>query len=281
MKFLKNKLAVTIIVLSVTFLGLIILTFSKENKGLEASAGSALNPFQRIVYSVNQGAKDFVDFFLNFSTVKDQNKELTQENGQLKDQLTQYSDLESENQRLKGLLDFKDSKDNYNYITTSIIHYSGGSILDGFVVDKGSDDGVQKGMVVVAAEGLVGQVSSVGSNWAIIQSIMNENIAVSVMTESTRENTGILMGDKNSSNDNLVNIEYLPIDSQIKEGDVILTSGLGLVYPKEIRIGVVESISEDKVKVMKSAKVKPYVDFNKLEELMIIVPKDTREIKYN
>ena len=76
----------------------------------------------------------------------------------------------------------------------------------------------------------------------------------------------------------------LPIDSEIKEGDVIMTSGVGMLYPKEIRIGEVTKVEEDKVKVMKSAIVKPYVDFNKLEELFVIVPKDirdTKEVKYN
>ena len=63
-----------------------------------------------------------------------------------------------------------------------------------------------------------------------------------------------------------------------------MTSGVGMLYPKEIRIGEVTKVEEDKVKVMKSAIVKPYVDFNKLEELFVIVPKDirdTKEVKYN
>lgn len=71
------------------------------------------------------------------------------------------------------------------------------------------------------------------------------------------------------------------MNSDVKEGDVIMTSGVGMLYPKEIRIGEVISVEEDKVKVMKNAVVKPYVDFNKLEELFIVSPKDTREIKYN
>ena len=68
---------------------------------------------------------------------------------------------------------------------------------------------------------------------------------------------------------------------KVKEGDIILTSGLGYFYPKGLRIGEVISVSEDKVKVNKSAIIKPYVDFNKLEELFIIIPKDTSQgIKY-
>ena len=101
------------------------------------------------------------------------------------------------------------------------------------------------------------------------------------MPESTRENTGILKGYVDSStNDKLTKISYLSMDSKIKKGDLILTSGLGAVYPKEIRVGKVLSVEEDKVSFMKSAVVKPYVDFDSLEELVIVVPKNTKEIEY-
>lgn len=136
-------------------------------------------------------------------------------------------------------------------------------------------------MIVIGYQGLVGKVTEAESNYSIIETILNENIAVSVMVESTRETTGILRGVKENKNENLVKIYNLPIDSQIKEGDVILTSGLGMIYPKEIRIGEVVSVSTDNVTVMKNAVVKPYVDFNKLEELFVVIPKNKTNIKYD
>ena len=281
MKLLKNKLTVTIIVLSVAFLGLITFTVSRENKGLESGAGSTLNPVQKVAYGFNRGVKDFVDFFLNFSDVRDENKELKKENDKLKAEIDEYSKLKEENERLQKVLNFKDEKNNYDYIGTNIIGISGDSILNGYIVDRGKDDGIEKGMVVISADGLVGQVSSVGKNWAIVQCIVNENVKVAVMVDSTRENTGILQGYKDYFNNNLTKVLNLPIDSEVKEGDVIVTSGLGGYYPKEIKIGEVVSVEEDRVKVMKSAIVKPYVDFNKIEELFIVAPKDKREIKYD
>ena len=281
MKFLKNKLTVTIIVLSVTFLGLIIFTASREDKGLESGAGSALNPVQKVAYNINRGVKDFVDFFLNFSDVRSENKVLTKENEKLKAKVDEYSKLKEENERLRTVLNFKEEKNNYDYIGVNIIGMSGDSILSGYIVDRGQDDGIEKGMVVISADGLVGQVSSVGKNWSIIQSIANENVKVAVMVDSTRENTGILQGYRDYLNNNLTKVLNLPIDSEIKAGDVITTSGLGGYYPKEIKVGEVLSVEEDKVKVMKTAIVKPYVDFNKIEELFIVAPKDKREIKYD
>lgn len=281
MKLLKNKLTVTVIVLSVAFLGLITATASRNTKGIESIAGDTLNPIQEVAYNMNRGLKDFVDIILNFSSVRAENKELKKENEELKNKLTENSDLEEENERLKSLLDLKNQNENYNYIATNIISYAGNGVMDGYVVDKGTNDGIKKNMVVISGAGLVGQVSSVGNNWSIVQTIINENINVSVMVESTRENTGILQGYTSKSNEYLLKVSNLPMDSTVQEGDQIITSGLGMLYPKEIRVGEVVSVEEDKVKVMKTAVVKPSVDFNKLEELFIIAPKDTTEIKYN
>ena len=285
MKLLKNKLAVTIIVLSVTFLVLIIATFKRENKSMiESGAGAALNPVQSIVYKATNRVKESVDFFLNFSEVKEENKNLITENEKLKDKLLEYSDLADENERLRQILNFTEEHNNYDYVGCDIIGYPNNNISDGYFINKGENANIQKGMVVVAAQGLIGQVTSVGSNWSIVQSLANENIVVAVMADSTREATGYIKGYKDRQNRNLAKVYDLPIDSEIKEGDVIMTSGVGMLYPKEIRIGEVTKVEEDKVKVMKSAIVKPYVDFNKLEELFVIVPKDirdTKEVKYN
>ena len=101
-----------------------------------------------MTYNLNRGLKDFVDFFLNFSDIKVENKELSKENNDLRDELAQNSDLKAENERLRGLLDFKMERSNYDYITTNIIGKRG-NILDGYIVDKGTDDGIAKGMVVI------------------------------------------------------------------------------------------------------------------------------------
>ena len=135
MKFFKNKLTVTVIVLSVTFLVLIGYSASKNAKGLEGSAGSTLSPIQKITYSLNRELKDFVDFFLNFSEVRQENEELSKENEELKDKLAEDSDLKKENERLKALLDFEEQRSEYNYVTTNII----GKFID---IQKCSDDSV-------------------------------------------------------------------------------------------------------------------------------------------
>ncbi|KZL93841.1 rod shape-determining protein MreC [Clostridium magnum] len=281
MKIFRNKLAVTIVLLSVTFLILIFKTIKSDNISLTGNGiGVTFNAIQGGIYKFNSKVKDSVSFIFNFSNVKKENEELRKKNSELESKALDYDSLKEENEKLRGMLNFKDQRSEYDYIGSDIIGKSGSGLLDQFVINKGSKDGIQKQMIAITEQGLVGQVTSTGSNWAIVQSLSNENLAVSGTIESTNDNGGIVKGYKDSDNRLLAKLYYLPLDSNIKTGDVILTSGLGGIYPKGIRIGSVISVEEDKGKVMKNAIIKPYVDFNKLEEVFIVLPKNKIDVKY-
>ena len=282
MKPFKNKLAVTIVLLSVAFCGMIIYSLQSDANGISSSVSTVVSPLQKIVYNINSRVKETVDFFLNFSEVKLENEELKKKNTKLANELIEYESLKDEVKRLREALNFTESKNNYKYVGVNIIGYSGNSLSDGYIIDKGSNDGIDKNMVVVSSKGLVGKVTKVASNFAIVQSILNENIAVAVMDQQTREATGVLQGLSDKKDNNMTVVYNLPISSDVKEGDIIITSGLGKIYPKEIPVGTVVSVEEDNVRVMKSAVVEPFVNFNEVEELFVVIPNSNiDEIEYD
>ncbi|MFT5872765.1 MAG: rod shape-determining protein MreC [Clostridium sp.] len=283
MRFIKNKLAVVIIILSVTFLSLIGYSYNREKISfVENGVGVTINSVQSIFYSGFHKIKNSFKFITNFSDVKKENEELRKTNSELKTNALEYSTAIKENERLRGVLKFTKQRDEYNYIGANIIGLSGLSFSDGFYINRGENKGIKKRMVAITGEGLVGQVTSVGSNWSIVQCLSNENIAVAARVQETEENNGIVKGYKDENNKLLAQVQRLSLDSAIKKGDVILTSGLGRIYPAGIRIGSVLSVHEDKGEVMKTAIIEPYVDFSKIEEVFIVVPpKDSSgEIKY-
>lgn len=278
---MKNKLAVVIIILSVSFLFLIGYSVNRSKMSfVENGVGVTINSVQGLFYSGFYKIRDSFKFVTNFSDVKTENEELRKTNSELQGKVLEYNALKQENERFRSQLKFSELRDEYNYIGSAIIGTSGNNYLDGFIINKGENKGIKKGMVAMTGEGLVGQVTSVGSNWAIVQCLSNENIAVAGLVESTRDNNGIVKGYKDENNKLLAEIQRLSVDSAIKKGDVILTSGLGRIYPPGIRIGSVLSVYEDKGEVMKGAIIQPFVDFTKIEEVFIVVPKDDREIKY-
>lgn len=280
MKFFKNKLAVTVVVLSVGFLIFIGTTKNSMTVPLfESVIGRGINIFQGITYNIGNNTKNFFGFFINLKSIKDENTKLTEENTQLKSQLMQYSSIMTENENLKSMLRFKDSHSEYSYKGCEIIGKIGSGWAEGFIIDLGSNDGIAAGMVVVTGKGLVGEVTSVASNWAKVLTIINENVQVSGIDQITRDD-GIVKGYVNSSGSRVAQLYALPIDSNIQTGDVITTSGKGNFYPKDIVIGEVTSVKEEKGKIQKTAELKPFVDFNKLEEIWVIIPKDLKNITY-
>lgn len=279
MKSFKNKLAVTVVVLSVAFLGIIFLSLKGNSNFISSGVGSVISPLQKIIYKVNDKLNGSLDFLINFSNVKQENQELREKNAELENKLVEYNRMKDENIQLRSMFDYSQANQNYNYLGCNIVGYSGGNISNGYIIDKGTNDGLKKDMIIITSVGLVGKITKADTNFSIVQTIMNENIAVAAMVESTRQTTGILQGGVNSKNEKLVTLSNIPMDSEIKEGDVILTSGLGGMYPKEIRIGEVISIDIDSVGLMKKALVRPYVDFDKLDGVFVVVPKEEINIE--
>lgn len=283
MKFFKNKLAVTVILLSVAFLGIIIFTVKSDSKNpISGGVGTVLNPVQKVVYTISDKVHDVFDFFYNFSDVKNENNDLKKKNLELENQLVEYNELKRQNDVLRGIVDFSKENNQYKYIGTNIIGKSGNSFVEDYTIDKGLSEGIKKDYIVISPQGLVGVVTEVHSNWSKIQTLLNENVAVAATIEGdSNSGDGIVKGYRNGS-EIQAEITNLPMNSTIKEGETVVTSGLGGYYPKGIRIGEVTSVQSDDVKVMKTAILKTYVDFNNLQELFVVVPPSERDgiVKY-
>ncbi|GAA0747559.1 rod shape-determining protein MreC [Clostridium oceanicum] len=281
MKIFKNKLAVTIILLSVTFLILITQSVGRSKLSfVESGVGSVLNPIQGVFYKTNQKIKNYIGFVLNIPDVKKENNDLKKKNSELEKKLIENKLAVKENERLRKALNFKNQHSQYDYIGCDIISKSGSGYIDEFTINRGTKDGVGKDMIAITSEGLFGKVIQAGSNWSKVQSISNENLAVSAMVESTGENNGIVKGYKDGSNNLLARLEFLPMDSKVKKGDDILTSGTGGFYPKGLRIGKVILVQEDKGKIMKTAVIKPSANLEKVQEIFIVVPKNKVKVEY-
>ena len=169
MKPIKNKLAVTIVVLSVTFLAVIFISIKKNSNSLSSGVGSVVTPLQKIKYTVNDKFKGALDFFANFSRVKKENEELKSKNAELENKLVEYNSMKDENQRMREILKFSEANKEYDYVGCNIIGYSGSNFTSGYIIDKGTSDGIEKEMVVITPEGLVGKVTKAANNYSIVQ----------------------------------------------------------------------------------------------------------------
>ncbi len=166
--------------------------------------------------------------------------------------------LEAENKALRALTNFV-HEPAAAFITARVIADSGGAFVRSAMINAGTDHGVRRGLAAVAGEGLVGGVVEAGDHHARILLITDLNSQIPVVVERTRD-PAVLAGD----NTRLPRLVYLPQNAQVLNGDRIVTSGHGGVYPAGLPIGVVTSIDDGTIKVS------PYVDWNRLEYVRLL-----------
>jgi len=280
-RLLKNKLSRRIVILTAVLLVIFGITVYKDNKSLvESGAGAALNPVQKVIYSTNKRMESLIDFFLRYEEVKSENEQLLLDNIELESKLRGFDSLEEENMKLKEMFSIKNRQDQFDYLGANVIGRTGGGIITSYIIDKGEDEGLLAGMAIMSQEGIVGQITETAKNWSIVETLSSENISIHVTTVEDKKNSGILEGHIGSGQKQMAKISYLPIDSSIKAGDSLVTSGLGKFYPPDFYIGEVVRVDEDKGNLMKTAIVETAVDFNDARMLFVILPKNIEDVEY-
>ena len=189
--------------------------------------------------------------------------ELTAENSDLLQNQDEY-------ERLKDLLDLKDEYSNYPTIAARIIAKDSGNWFNVFTINKGSKDGIQEDMNVIADGGLVGIVTSVGSNWATVRSIIDDYSNVSAEISSTSDNCIIAGNLKLIDEGKISLVKLTDADNKVTVGDKVVTSEISNRFLPGILIGYVSEIGMDSNNLTKSGSITPVVDFGHLHEVLVI-----------
>jgi rod shape-determining protein MreC len=199
------------------------------------------------------------------TALRQQNSILEAENARLQSQVIQLQLELKDTDVLYALLDFARSRPNDTYVAASVIGRDPSPFLRYIIIDKGSDDGLLRGMPVVTAQGLAGRVDAVIANAARVQLINDPGSAVNVQLSASRTEailTGSITGD--------IQLEMVPLDITLEPGEVVLTSALGGAYPSGILIGQVVSVRRLETDLFQTASVQPAVDFSSLRAVLVV-----------
>jgi len=201
-----------------------------------------------------------------------QYRALKAENETLRDRLALLSYENSmmkeaylENDRLRKMLNFRQKSD-FKFTTVSIIRQGYQGFSHALLIDVGSQNGVKLNMPVVGSEGLIGKIALISSNSSVVQAYDDINFRVSAIVQRSRV-TGILCPDENRN----LCLEYIPIHADVKEGDVVVTSGYSEFYPKGIEIGIITKIENETAGLFRIIYVTPSMDLLKLEDAFVIL----------
>lgn len=235
---------------------------------LASATRDLLAPIQRLVTMAGREVSGFISFPVKLINVGKRNQVLEAKVSELEGKLSQYQEIQQENVRLKQLLNFKNSAaPNMSTIAATVIARDSGNWFGSIIVDAGSKDGVKKDMSVITPAGLVGRVIRVSSSTAEVLLVTDPRSGVGCMVQETRA-PGVVEGVAGTHGE--LQMVHIPADMGPKKGDSIITSGYGSIYPKGIPIGTVEKSEKEKSGLFKMASIKPFVDLNRLEEVLII-----------
>ncbi len=224
---------------------------------------------QRFIVNAKNYTSENNEYFSNVERLKKENEELTQELKEINEKLLGYESLQAENELLKKHIKLANLYPDYSIVVADIITAATSNWEYTYTINRGSKEGIEPNMAVIAESGLVGYIESVTSNTAKVVSILDAGNAVSARVTRTRD-TVISKGSLSLAEKRQMRITNIPIGVSLIEGDKIETSGLGGIYPKGILIGKVRSFEQKSNPVENEAIIESYVDFDKLETVAVI-----------
>lgn len=264
----RNRPLYIAIILALLFLG-----FTLDRLGymtsVRAFVQTVLAPLQETVAMNAQELARQAEQPQDVQLILARNAELEALNNKLMIENIQLREAARENEMLRQLLNYTRSNPQFNYQTTTVIGHSIGvdptNLLYYVYIDVGARDGVAQNMPVVTDRGLVGRISAVGPNTAQVLLLIDPASAVNAIIQNSRI-TGIVRG----SIEGTLTMERIRPNETVNPGDIVLTSGLGGNFPDKLVIGQVTEVLQRDQDMFQTARIRPTVDFGKLETILII-----------
>lgn len=271
----KSKVSIPpkaiLIFLTVVSTGLIVISLI-NNKALmpvQNAVATVLTPVQKGLNQVGMWFSDKADSIKEISYLQKENESLKAEIEQLKAESNFTTQMKEELDSLRELYNLDSLYEDYPKVAARVISASAGNWFSEFIIDKGSDDGIVVDMNVIADTGLVGRISYVGKDYAKVTTIINDDVNVSARFLEVSENC-IVSGDLSLMEKNMIKVTDISADSEVKDGDKLITSYISDKYVPGILIGYVSGLESDSNNLTMTGYVTPVVDFSNIEEVFVI-----------
>jgi len=261
--------SVILLLLALVGLAGLALDQTQQLQPVEALILDLVAPAQRSLSQLGQRARSLVETVGQLERLQAENAALRAEVERLTIENVRLSEVAAENTLLREQLQFKRDNPSLDVMSAGVIGRVVGrdpsNLLSYLIIDRGAQDGVERGMPVVTPRGLVGRVTEVGRRWAKVLLIIDASSSVNALVQRSRA-TGILQGHLGG---NPV-MRYIAQGEDVQVGDIVLTSGLWGNYPKGQVIGQVIAVRQRDIELFQEAEVRPTVDFNRLELVIVI-----------
>lgn len=270
----RSKLAINAI-----FLLASLVIFSRSNYKLRRTSPfqalmiQTVAPLQSFVSNTQKSIRDIIDHYLLNINASKENQDLKKSIDKLEGQVFDFQELARENHRLKELLEFGKGFP-YKTVLAQIVARDAKADFKVLRINKGSSQGVRLQDTVVTSEGLVGYVFRLTANFSDVLTVLDSNSKVDGIVDRIRAH-GILEGYAKG----IILMKYVGKTEPIILNDVVITSGLGNLFPKGIKIGRVTKIERENFGIIQYLEITPTVDFNRLEEVLVLTSREDNKRK--
>ncbi len=249
--------------------GLAILSGISNSNGATTLVQGFLAPLRSAANSLTQQAEQFYSYIFEYEALQAENEMLKEQIAQMEDDARLADANAREVQRLRELLELKSVHEDYDMVDANIIAWSSNDWTNTMTVNRGSNAGIAEGMCAITANGeVVGLVTEVGANYAVVKTILDSTLEISATISSSGYN-GMVTGGYIQGNETLLQMNYLPSSAIIRNSDQVVTSG-STIYPRNLILGNIVDAGFNDTGVAKFAIVEPAAEIARLEQIFII-----------
>ncbi|QNL44208.1 rod shape-determining protein MreC [Oscillibacter hominis] len=244
--------------------------FTNTSAPLTNLAGVITSPFRSAFTAVAEWFNDKQAYYADYKALEAENAELRNRIAEMEEAVRQSEADSEENARFRSLLNLREQRKEFDFESAHITARNTSNWTSSLTLNRGTDHGVAVGDCVVNEQHyLVGVVSEVGLNWCTVLTTIDTDTQLGAMVFRTDE-IGVASGDFNLMGEKRLKLSYLPADSTLLNGDLVVTSGVGGYYPTGLVIGSVEEVKLDDSGLTQYAVIAPMVDFDELSQVFII-----------
>lgn len=228
-----------------------------------------LTPLRTGASALTDQAEKIYDYIFKYEQLAAENATLRNELSQIQEDNRDAAAIMRENDRLRELLKLQKEHEDYELVDAYIITRSSNDWSFSFTINRGSDSGIQEGMCTITESGeVVGMVTQVGSNYAVIKSVLDSSLDISA-TIASSGNAGIVRGSYATGQVGMLRMDYLSSAAVIRKNDQVVTAG-STVYPKNLILGKIVDWDINDNGLAKYAILQPAVDISSLEQVFVI-----------
>lgn len=231
-------------------------------------AGTISAPFRALATRISDGISNFVGTYTEGERLSLENAELESEIAELREKLADYEKISSENKFYKDYLEIKDKNPSFKFEAATLISRDKEDPYKGFVINKGTVNGISANDPVITEAGLIGFVSQAGLTTSKVVTLLSPELSAGALDNRTND-SGVLSGSVELASKGKTRFYNLSRSCNIAVGDYVVTSGEG-IFPSGLLIGTIQTIGSDKYNTSIYAEIRPFVDFESIKGVMVI-----------